>query len=133
LALIDTGAADGVVQTTVLAPQKRSGLAFRCRELDSCWRLEAVPGFGTWNLYKVENGTEKSVANTGVAPTGPGTTISVAFSGPSIAVYVNGEKLKTIDDATFATETRAGLVVEDEEFSGATRWSQFAAGPKASA
>jgi hypothetical protein len=128
LALVDLGSADGIVQTTILAPQPRSGLAFRCRNLDNCWRLEVVVGYGTWNVYKVVNGDVSTVGNLGVVSTAPGTTVSVAMHGSRLVFFVNGVERRTIDDGAFSNEHQAGLVVEPGVLSSYSRWSEFLAG-----
>jgi hypothetical protein len=129
LALVDIGSADGVVQTTVAAPQPRSGLAFRCRDRDNCWRLEVVPGYSTWNVYKVADGNVTTIGNLGTVSTASGTTVSVEMHGPRLVFFVNGVERRTVVDATLSSERHAGLVVEPGPLSGASRWSEFSADP----
>jgi hypothetical protein len=129
LALVDIGSANGVVQTTIPAPQPRTGIAFRCRDLDNCWRLEVVPGYSTWNIYKVVDGTVSDVGNLGKVTTASGTTVSVEMNGSRLVFFVNGVARRTIDDDTLSSEHRAGLVVEPGPLTGASRWSEFSAAP----
>jgi hypothetical protein len=129
LALVDIGSADGVVQTTIPAPQPRIGIAFRCRDLANCWRLEVVPGFSTWNIYKVVDGAVSTVGNLGIVTTASGTTVSVEMHGARLAFFVNGVARRTIDDDTFSSEHRAGLVAEPGPLASASRWSEFSAEP----
>jgi len=129
LALLDVGSADGWVQATVLAPQQRSGLPFRCSDLESCWRVEVVVGDRPGNVYRVVNGKISSRGNLGIASTGPGTTVTVEMHGAKLVFFVNGMMQRTITDDTFSSEHGAGFVVEPGPFSGATRWSEFAAKP----
>ncbi len=129
LALVDLGAADGIVQATFLAPQNRSGLAFRCRDLDNCWQVEAVLGYGTWNVFRTVDGKVKALGNLGIVSNAPETTVSVKMAGDQLTFYVDGVKQRTITDAALSTEQGAGLVVEPGQFAAATRWSAFAARP----
>jgi len=131
LALVDLGWSNGVVQTTILTPQPSLGLAFRCRDLDNCWRLEVVAAFGTWNIFKVVDGRVTRLGNLGVVSTASGTTVSVEMQGPRLVFYVNGVEHRTIDDDTFAAEQHAGLVVDKGPLAAASRWSEFSANPGA--
>jgi hypothetical protein len=127
MTLVDLGAADGMVQASLLAPQQRSGIAFRCRDARNCWLLEAVVGYGTWNVYKVVDGKVSEQGNLGIVPTDPGTTVTVEMRGPQLTFFVNGVRQRKMHDDTFATEHQAGLVVEAGPFSADTRWSEFIA------
>jgi hypothetical protein len=129
LALVDLGSGDGVVQATFVAPQERSGLAFRCRDLDNCWRLEAVLGYGTWNVYRIVDGKVSTLGNLGIAPNSPETTVSVKMDGNKLTFYIDGVTQRTIKDSALASEHGAGFVVEPGPFAAASRWSAFVARP----
>jgi hypothetical protein len=129
LALVDLGSGDGVVQATFVAPQERSGLAFRCRDLDNCWRLEAILGYGTWNVYRIVDGKVSTLGNLGIAPNAPETTVTVKMDGNKLTFYVDGVKQRTITDNALSTEHGAGFVVEPGPFAAASRWTAFAARP----
>lgn len=130
LALVDVGNADGIVQATGEAMPAGTGIAFRCRDLDNCWLLEAVPGFGTWNLLRVVDGGVTPRGNIGTASAAAGTTISVEMRGDRLTFYVDGQKRKTITDRALRTERGAGLLAAGGANAAAlARWSSFAAGP----
>ena len=82
------------------------GLAFRCQGAANCWRVEAVPRFGTWNVIKVVRGTERLVANLGTVPVESGTVIRVELEGGTLRFMVNGRLRRTIVDSTFLSAAR---------------------------
>jgi hypothetical protein len=125
VALIDVGTADGTVQVTVMAPQDQTGVAFRCRDADNCLFLGVVPGFGTWNIYKIIDGQLFELGNVDLAPTLPGTTVSVEMQGTQLNFYVNGLRVRSITEPDLASETQVGLAVNHVDFATSARWSKF--------
>jgi len=125
LALIEPGTPDGTIQVTVMAPQEQTGVAFRCRDADNCLFLGAVPGFGTWNIYKVLDGQLTELGNVDLTPTLPGTTVSVEMRGEELDFYVNGLRMRSIREPDLAAETGVGLAVNHGPFATSARWSQF--------
>lgn len=125
LALIDAGTADGTVQVTVMAPQEQTGVAFRCRDADNCLFVGAVPGFGTWNIYKVLDGQITELGNVDLTPTLPGTTVSVEMRGEELNFYVNGLRMRSIREPDLVSETGVGLAVNHGPFAVSARWSKF--------
>lgn len=128
IAIVDLGFADGVVQVTGTTVPEGFGAAFRCRDAHNCWRVVAVPGFGTWNVLKVVDGRQTLLGGIGLATFGPGSTITVRMQGPRLTFYVDGVETKTIEDADLADATGAGLVVASKKGRDA-RFAGFAAAP----
>ncbi len=131
IALVDLGASDAVVESTVIVPQQSTGLAFRCRDERNCWIVTATVGYGTWNITKVVDGDRVPAGDLGLVPNAPGTTLSITLRGSVITFTVNGEVARTIDDDFLERETRAGLVVSRGQFADQARWASFAAATEA--
>ena len=131
LVLTDTGTTTGdfIAQSTVIAPQEGTGLAFRCRDASNCWTVESVAKFGTWNVAKIVNGKIIPMGNLGPAPTNAGTTVSVRAKGRHITFYVNGQQTRDLEDTFLIDQHTAGLVVTDGPFATSSRWLEFIAGP----
>lgn len=129
LALVDVGTADGIVEATIFRPQQAMGIAFRCKDANNCWRIEAAVGFGTWNVTKVVDGTVSKVATLGLQPTAAGTTISVRLEGTTVRTFINGAEAISFQAQEFADVSTAGLVVDADPLAATAKWSSFRAGP----
>lgn len=129
LALVDLGTSDGVVEATIYRPQQAMGIAFRCKDADNCWRIEAAVGFGTWNVTKVVNGTVTKVSTLGLQTTAAGTTIAVRLEGTNVRAYINGVEVSSFAAPEFADATKVGLVVDADPLATSAKWSAFRAGP----
>jgi hypothetical protein len=129
IAIVDAGHAEGVVQATVIVPQGGTGIAFRCRDADNCWFIEAAVGYGTWNVSKVLDGKRSDLGNVGIASTDPGTTVSVRMVDDRLTFFVNGRRVRQITDADLAGEQGVGLSVHAGQFASGSRWSEFLFGP----
>jgi hypothetical protein len=129
VALVTGGAANGVVETTITTMRRGAGLAFRCRGPGNCWRVEAVPNLGTWNVLKVVRNEERVVTNLGTVPVAPGTTVGVEMAGSRLRFLVNGEVRKVVRDAALAKVAGVGLAIPGGPQAGAARWGQFRSTP----
>jgi hypothetical protein len=129
VALVDVGAADGLLRVTGSAMEPGLGLAFRCRGPRNCWRLDALPELGTWNLVKVQRGVEQVRTNLGTVPVADGTSVAVEMRGERLRFYVDGVLARTIVDATFRSAHRAGLSIAAGPTVTAARWRDFRFGP----
>jgi hypothetical protein len=127
LALTVTGSRTESVQARMPVVVPGSGLAFRCQGPANCWRVEAVPRDGTWNVVKVLGGHEQVVANLGTVPVAPGTTIRVDLDGPTLRFWVNGQHARTVADAALAGSPRAGLSIRSGPAVRRARWDDFQA------
>lgn len=116
IAFTGLGASDGLIQVTLTQVASGAGLIFRYVDVQNYWAVTAVPGFVTWNVTKVVDGRPSIVANLGVAPVDPNTTIGVILEGDQIVVLANGRPYATLRDDDLIDGQAAGL---------------FAAGPDA--
>jgi hypothetical protein len=129
VALVDVGAGDGLLRVTASATEPGIGVAFRCRGPRNCWRVDAVPELGTWNVVKVQRGVEQVRTNLGTVPVDGGTTVAVEMRGERLRFYVDGVLARTIVDATFRSAHRAGLSIAPGPTVTAARWRDFRFGP----
>jgi hypothetical protein len=126
VSVVDRGVADGRIQTTIARAATSMGLAFRVRDNRNLWAIVAVPQLLTWNIYRVVDGTETFVENTGVAHIAGQPSIAVDLQGDFIKVHVSGRPVKTITSPVLADETKAGLVLFGGDI-GNARWASFSA------
>jgi hypothetical protein len=127
LALLPVGTAVTTVEVRAAAIAPGLGLAFRCQGAANCWRVEAVPRFGTWNVVKVVRGIEKFVANLGTVPVESGTTIRVDLEGGRLRFSVNGRLARTVNDSTLLSAARAGMSIRTGSDVRQARWDDFRA------
>ena len=132
LALLPVGAPNATISVTADVMAPGLGLAFRCRNAGNCWRLEAVPDLGTWNLIKAARGIETEMGNLGIVPIADGTTVSVFAAEDLIVVSVDGEEALTVRDPEFREEGSAGLSLREPPSAAIARWSDFIVEPYAS-
>jgi hypothetical protein len=131
LATIPVGASNGRVSVTADAMAPGFGLAFRCRGVRNCWRVEAVPQLGTWNVVKVVDGREQLVGNLGTVPVASGTTIAVEMHGTRLEFFVDDRSARAFDDEDLALDTKAGLTLRESAGAPTARWADFAMEPAA--
>jgi hypothetical protein len=129
LALVRGGAADGAVEAEFGPVRPGAGIAFRCRGPGNCWRLEAVPRFGTWNVIKVVRNRAQVLGNLGTAPVAAGTTVRVDMDGPRLRFSVNGVLQRSIRDTTHAAVPGVGLAATAEPGAEGTTWRSFRSTP----
>jgi hypothetical protein len=61
--------------------------------------VEAVPGYATWTLAKVVDGTAQVVADSGTSGTFGGTTLTARLQGDGIEVSLGDEvSISVVDD-----------------------------------
>ncbi len=96
-----------------------AGVVWRYRDPNTYYIARANALENNVVLYKVENGQRTSLAPKGTAsktygvnhkvPAGSWSTLRVTFQGPVFTVFMNGEKLFEVDDATFANAGKVGV------------------------
>lgn len=133
LALVGASTAQGRVEVTAARMGAGFGLAFRCRNPENCWRLEAVPGFGTWNVVRVVDGNEQKVLGLGTVPVADGTRVGVEMHGEHLEFFVNGTSVGRVDDGALARDTRYGLSLREASGAATARWSKLVMTPGLSA
>jgi hypothetical protein len=129
LAVVRGGAADGTVEAELGTVRPGAGIAFRCRGPGNCWRLEAVPRFGTWNVVKVVRNRAVVLDNLGTVPVASGTTVRVEMDGPRLRFSVNGILQRSIRDVTHQTVAGVGLAVTTEPQAEGATWRSFRSTP----
>ena len=129
LALIDVGTASGRFEVTAERIAPGFGIAFRCRNAGNCWRVEAVPDLGTWNIIKVVRGVEVSHGNVGLAPIADGTKITVVTELDRVIVLVNDEEKITVRDGELSDLTKAGISLREPASAPTARWRDFSVEP----
>jgi hypothetical protein len=128
LATLDAGFSNGTVEASFGKVAQGAGAAFRCRDAQNCWWIEAVPAYATWAIERTVNGRRLGVAHLPAVGAGSGSTIDVRMHGSRIEVFLNGILRRTIDDPALQHEHGSGLVV-DGGHAGAT-WTSFRAAPE---
>lgn len=131
IATVSVGIQNGTVSVTAARVAPGIGLAFRCRGPLNCWRVEAVPQLGTWNVVKVIGGREHVVGNLGTVPVADGTVVQVDMNGDRLTFSIDGTRVRTIRDAALDTETRAGLSLREPASAATARWTHFGMVPRA--
>jgi peptidoglycan/LPS O-acetylase OafA/YrhL len=101
-----------------------AGIAFRCRDAQNCWWLEAQPAYSTWNLQKVVAGEVTYVGNIGVTTTAPGAIVAVRLDGEEITISVAARVRHTVTDPDLAGERGVGLA-RGVGGSGSATWTRF--------
>ena len=133
LVTMPVGVRNGRVSVTAARIAPGLGLAFRCRGALNCWRVEAVPALGTWNVVKVVAGKESLLGNLGTVPVASGTTITVDMMGDRLAFFIDGARVRTVHDRSLDRETGAGLSLREPASAPTARWSAFRMVPRAEA
>jgi hypothetical protein len=133
LTLVRGGAADGTVEAELGTVRQGAGIAFRCRGPGNCWRLEAVPRFGTWNVIKVVRNRAVVLGNLGTAPVAAGTTVRVEMDGPRLRFSVDGVLQRSIRDTTHQSVPGVGLAATAQPQAEGTTWRSFRSTPAGAA
>jgi hypothetical protein len=129
LALVTVGILHGRIEVTADTMAPGLGLAFRCRGALNCFRVEAVPSLGTWNVVKVVRGREHLLGNLGTVPVASGTRVAVELTAHRITGLVDGKVTRHFDDTDLAGEAGAGLSLREPAGAAAARWSEFRTAP----
>jgi hypothetical protein len=96
-----------------------AGLVWRYRDPGNYYITRANALENNVVLYKVENGIRRSIGPRGTPsdtygvrrriPSGVWSTLRVTFHGPLFTVYLNGDKVFDLEDATFIGPGKVGL------------------------
>ncbi len=129
LALLPVAAPNARISVVADVMAPGLGLAFRCRNAANCWRVEAVPQLGTWNLIKVTGGIEVEAGNLGIVPIADSTEVSVTTVEEVITISIDGVEALTVRDPEFREEGGAGLSLREPQSAATARWANFAAIP----
>jgi hypothetical protein len=123
------------IRVSLPVVQSGAGVAFAAVDPLNYLKLVAVPGFATWNLYRVNAGVDTLIGNTGLAETASGTRVEVrqslttAGTVRSLAVDIIGayttSATLTVALSAFAGGSKAGLYADTALTSA--RWSAFSA------
>jgi hypothetical protein len=114
---------DGEVSVAFKAVSGRvdqgAGLVWRYRDPGNYYITRANALENNVVLYKVENGIRRSIASKGTPsdtygvrrriPSGVWSTLRVVFRGSLFTVYLNGDKVFDVEDATFIGPGKVGL------------------------
>ena len=128
MATVDIGRSDGWIQVSGTTVPDGFALVFRYQDPSNYWRLTAVPGYATWNVFKVVKGSETRVDSIGLANYGNPTTAAVRLKGNAMTFFVDGRETKTFKDPALMKAHRAGIGIASPKGVGA-RFAGFAAGP----
>lgn len=127
-ATITGGVSDGFIQFTVDGtPADSMGMVFRYKDTSNFWVIARSAFYGTWGLYRIQNGVSTFIGNTALTPTGAGTTIRVEFEGSVIRVFADACLRLVVNDATYATATGVGLYA-DNTVGTTARWDNVLVG-----
>jgi hypothetical protein len=102
--------AEGFISVSMPRVVNGSGLVFRFVDSANHWKLLAAPGFATWGIYKVVNGTETLVTDVGLAATRGFVGVAIMLDGERIQVFVNGVLTESLRDSELADATAFGLI-----------------------
>jgi len=120
-AVVDVGAADGSLDSTVELDSGASGLILRCS--DSSNYLRATLTSGALTIGKTEAGvTSNMLVVTHSFALGQTYRVHVTLSGSSVAVAVDDIALASVTSAFNQTATRFGLLASN---TGTRRWDRF--------
>ena len=139
VATVDIGRTDGWVQVTTSTMPDGVGAVFRYQDAENYWRVVAVPGYATFNVFKVINGVETKVGqglgltsyntiDVGANKVGVNVNIGVRMRGDEFTFFVDGFEMVTMRSTELRKAHRAGIVVASTKGTGA-RFAGFAAGP----
>ncbi len=132
VATIDVGRATGWVQATATTAPQGFGVVFRYQDPQNYWRIVAVPDYATFNVFKVINGRESKVTDSGIGVVTydkTNVTIGIRLEADRFTFYVDGRDTGvTMRSTELRNAHRAGLVVSSVKGTG-LRVAGFAAGP----
>jgi hypothetical protein len=124
LAVTRLGTTEGLIQVTMPVVVNEGGIVFRYVDPANYWVVVGAPQYASWNLAKVVDGVATIVANTGLTPVDPFTTVGVLLADTHITVLVNGRPAATAVDPELAEGDGAGLYASGPEAANA-RWDEF--------
>ncbi len=126
LAVVSMESGDGRIEASVPSATEGAGIAFRVVDARNYWAVVAAPGYGTWNILRVEGGHTTFVGNTGLTlQRATRASIGVRLTGDNILVTVNGNPAAGRKSDVFQSAPLVGLVgigTVDH-----ARWGAFAA------
>ncbi len=128
VATVDVGRSQGWIQVTASTVPDGVGAVFRYQDSRNYWRVVAVPGYATFNVFKVINGVEKEVGGTGLTNYANDVTIGVRLRKDEMTFFIDGFETVTMRSTELQRAHRAGLVVASAKGNDA-RFAGFAAGP----
>jgi hypothetical protein len=138
IATVDIGRTAGWVQVTATTAPDGVGVVFRYQDPKNYWRIVAVPGYGTFNVFKVINGVETRVGATGLTTVntidvgankvGVNVNIGIRMRGEDFTFFIDGFETVTMHSTELIKAHRAGIVVASDKGKDA-RFAGFAAGP----
>ncbi len=138
IATVDIGSTEGWIQVTASTAPDGVGAVFRYQDPKNYWRVVAVPGYATFNVFKVINGAETRVGSTGITnyatmavgaeKVGLNVTIGIRMRGEEFTVFIDGFEMVTMRATELIKARRAGIVVSSFKGKDA-RFAGFAAGP----
>ena len=127
IATVDVGSSDGWVQVTGSTVPDGFGAVFRYQDPQNYWRVVAVPGYATFNVFNTINGRETRVGSTGLTSYADGSTLGIRLRGQEFTFFVDGVETVTMRSSELQRAHRAGLVISSPKAKGA-RFAGFAAG-----
>ncbi len=138
IATVDIGRSTGWVQVTATTMPDGVGAVFRYQDAQNYWRIVAVPGYATFNVFKVINGRETRVGATGVTnfgtisvglnKIGANVNLGIRMRGQEFTFFIDGFETVTMRSTELINAHRAGIVVASDKGTDA-RFAGFAAGP----
>ena len=128
MATVDIGQTEGWIQVSGTTVPEGFSLVFRYQDPSNYWRLVAVPGYATWNVFRVVKGSETRVDSLGLANYANPSTVAVRLKGKAMTFFVDGLETKTFKDPALMKAHRAGIGIASPKGVGA-RFAGFAAGP----
>lgn len=111
-AVVDLGQGDGAVEVEVTKVVNAAGLIFRYAGPFDYWGVVPVPGYASWAIFKVVDGKEETVANTGLSAIADGTTVGVRMNGDVIDVILDDLVVRTVVDDTHLDADKVGLTAQ---------------------
>jgi len=114
LAVLDTGAADGVARATATAVEPGWAFAFRIDGPADFWAVVARPETESWSLARVQGGVVEETTGFLAAAPADGALVEVRLQGDRIVVTVGGVTNEVTDDALVdATGIGPAALVDD--------------------
>lgn len=132
VAVVDTGASDGVVSARGWRIRDGWGFVFRYLDDRNYWAVVAAPSFANYALVRTVDGVQSVVGESGLsAAEDPETEVAVRLDGETVTMSVQGIAVATARDEVTVDATRAGLYAASPQ-ALASGWTEFLArGPEA--
>ena len=128
VATVDVGRSQGWIQVTGTTVPDGFGAVFRYQDAKNYWRIVAVPGYATFNVFKVINGVDTRVGGTGLTNYANDVTIGIRLRKDEMTFFIDGFETVTMRSTELQRAHRGGLVVASLKGKDA-RFAGFAAGP----